>query len=555
MTRYNALSSTYCPKNLLRSCPADSIEAEVAKTLLSFVHALQLSVFRVAFGPHDGDFCVLPVTTLEKSLSCIHPCCVFLYLPANRETRKPVISQLYDGTESWLVSCHKRELGFHLNVSNVVYVIMHTRDIVPSDSLSHETYPQTRTTRVPIPAKTLSSWIQIPNFWFTSTSSLPPSYLQLQLTMQSDVLAARNRYIQYYTTYTSLRTFSAHGLALHYPAPFPHGAIPNEPLPVRNGNVHILPEDILYEIFIRCCPSPAEIMNDSDPLSSLDTTTMPWSLSYVCLRWREVALRISQVWAVVNLDFHGIYSDKRLLDLQLSYPLSVRLCINPHNAIAMSLAHPYLQAFTPCVLARLRHFRTTYVPPCLALRDALPSLASLHITCKALDVFGTLPSLTSLVTENGHWISEGLVPFNLRFYRVNCLSLHSIFPVLTAAYNLETLDVSFQSAVASFPGFPVPSEEIIILPYLRTLIIFDPVGLGAAKALLMSLKMPRLDRLSLMFGRFCNLNLPVAGDMDAMDTVKELYISTVHISPMKDDEDRLEAFLELVPSVKEVVRI
>ncbi|KIY70716.1 hypothetical protein CYLTODRAFT_172094 [Cylindrobasidium torrendii FP15055 ss-10] len=376
--------------------------------------------------------------------------------------------------------------------------------------------------------------------------------------------AARQRYVRYYATRTSHRSFLDASGAKEDETRRMHEALPLSILPgvaEATNLVHILPDDVLYTIFMLCCDSPKDILDDCSSLFSLDTSRAPWTLSYVCQRWRSVVLNIPQVWAAIYLRFYRT-TGARLLKLQISRarhcPLILRLSLNPHHpSIQHCQAHPYLRVLTRPILEKVVILRTNYTLP--AFRDCLPKLQSLHITSGTdNEGLGALPCIRTLVTENDCCIPGGIDLEKLENYRIRCASLKVVLPILSRMTSLVSLDITFYSPNFAFP-FPETDGGAISLPALQTLALFDVVGNGATKTLLLALHMPRLERLELMFGRFCQMLLPSAWDgLGEMTMLREFYLSTVQAMDQgmcEEDQQAVKEFLKLMPHVRETATI
>ncbi|KAK0479820.1 hypothetical protein EDD18DRAFT_1040966, partial [Armillaria luteobubalina] len=56
-----------------------------------------------------------------------------------------------------------------------------------------------------------------------------------------------------------------------------------------------LPTELLTEMFVWC----SSLYDRKD--SPLDPRALPWTLSHVCRKWREVAIAAPEIWSGINL--------------------------------------------------------------------------------------------------------------------------------------------------------------------------------------------------------------------------------------------------------------
>ncbi|KIY71980.1 hypothetical protein CYLTODRAFT_418359 [Cylindrobasidium torrendii FP15055 ss-10] len=104
-----------------------------------------------------------------------------------------------------------------------------------------------------------------------------------------------------------------------------------EPLEVVRHPMRIVPDDILALIFEFCAPwCRLDDISEASfpPLSSLNRTQAPWSLSQVCRNWRALALSLPQLWATCCVRRLDPWTDmdavrrriQRMLDRSSSWP-------------------------------------------------------------------------------------------------------------------------------------------------------------------------------------------------------------------------------------------
>jgi hypothetical protein len=154
--------------------------------------------------------------------------------------------------------------------------------------------------------------------------------------------------------------------------------------------VRRLPADILCEIF------QWNVEDDVSTLqffNSLDNTAGPWLPTYVCRRWREVALSYSKIWSSVSvrLPAFSINDRKRatkasfLLGLQLArsstQPLGVRVEYHDFD-FRLDNYHPVIVALVPSS-SRWKDFVTCMPPDAF---DALSALSSILPNLRFADI-------------------------------------------------------------------------------------------------------------------------------------------------------------------------
>ncbi|KAF9018714.1 hypothetical protein BDZ89DRAFT_1139836 [Hymenopellis radicata] len=61
-----------------------------------------------------------------------------------------------------------------------------------------------------------------------------------------------------------------------------------------------MPNEILMQIFLFCIPSFPAV---ATAYNALDSTTVPWTLTHVCQRWRNLARSLPNLWSYVKVDF------------------------------------------------------------------------------------------------------------------------------------------------------------------------------------------------------------------------------------------------------------
>ncbi|KAJ7578012.1 hypothetical protein C8J56DRAFT_1170766 [Mycena floridula] len=186
-----------------------------------------------------------------------------------------------------------------------------------------------------------------------------------------------------------------------------------------------LPKEILCEIFLSFVNEDLE--EDISESSSLEPSSMMWSLPRVSAHWRSVALPFPRMWSVVRLITNDFDMDRLLQKLCL---LGVQMHRSANHELSVSIVMfnksiPKTHPLLPILFAtssRWKDFslftRVNSFDSFLPLRGSLPSMTTLHTWAydqtsptTTLTMFEFAPKLTRLI-GNPHLLRKFNLPFS-----------------------------------------------------------------------------------------------------------------------------------------------
>ncbi|KAF8908814.1 hypothetical protein CPB85DRAFT_1308843 [Mucidula mucida] len=162
-----------------------------------------------------------------------------------------------------------------------------------------------------------------------------------------------------------------------------------------------LPTEILSTIFLYCSQPDRstflvnghEPVDEDDPsLDSLDPSNMPWVLTYVCSRWRQIVINASELWVYLRLQFDRYDDHLRYLGALVKYlSRAGKRGIQVHLESTKDIAvHPLLTV--------LMASSSTWLDFCVSIPyDSVCALNAIH---------GSLQNLESVGIQVTNWPDE-----------------------------------------------------------------------------------------------------------------------------------------------------
>lgn len=258
-----------------------------------------------------------------------------------------------------------------------------------------------------------------------------------------------------------------------------------------------VPNEILGEIFLHCNPAEVDI--------PWDLKVVPWSISYVCVKWRSVALSTLDLWRNIQVDY-GRRRHPRILDMIME----VILRGGDMHISMRATGHKYPAAFFELIAANLSSFK------CLDFRgsqsELMPILSLPSGNAKNLEMLdigcpGVIPPLSFL--EGATCIRELVIPESIipvpSLFRLS-LSKISYFDISATPLKSEDVFSLFNRCpvlrvcwiAVEGPEVPIQStlkSRSLTLPCLEDLTIY-PID-SAFPGFLANLIMPRLSFLEI----------------------------------------------------------
>ncbi len=259
------------------------------------------------------------------------------------------------------------------------------------------------------------------------------------------------------------------------------------------------PPEMLTAIFTWCRAF-------NDPMDSpLDPRTVPWTLTHVCRKWREVAIATREIWSSICLDFvhdkflrgSRIHETAFMLGMILdrARPLDLNIIIDHKDDIS---THPACAVLLPSV----RYWKSLevngmpchlgFLSPCRGFFERLETLTVYgrhHGGPEVIDMFSVAPRLRSFTKTSEHTL---LLPANLvefydyyPFYENTCTTLRHLV-------NIEILSLWCSSYSSALPR--------ICLPRLSQLRLeMDRPSMGTAFVTYNHFDLPSLTHLKIRF--------------------------------------------------------
>lgn len=302
-----------------------------------------------------------------------------------------------------------------------------------------------------------------------------------------------------------------------------------------------MPNEILTQIFHGCIPQfPAA----TKEYNALDSNTVPWTLTRVCRRWRNLARSLPRLWSYVKVDCRRqrritLVKAKTFVDLSKDVPIFVDInCKEGLNALQGS-EH------------RWKFLRSKLDTEACHLLEgtSFPSLETLDLshTIASTEIFNarTAPNLR-MVKGSSDFLRHSELPWTQFTELILCGSFEPpAAPLIERMTSLERVKM-----ITASVEFTVPVK----LPRVSYLSLFQPVdvGTGSIKNLLEHMILPMLSSLRIIF----ESDPEVPHDSYYPNRLHSpFHLTTLHIyveisSPVTNTELLLD-FLSLTPRVKE----
>ncbi|SJL02798.1 uncharacterized protein ARMOST_06135 [Armillaria ostoyae] len=239
-----------------------------------------------------------------------------------------------------------------------------------------------------------------------------------------------------------------------------------------------LPPEVLTKIFIRCW----SFYGRSGP--PLDPRAVPWKLTHVSKKWREVTIATPKLWSSICLNFvqdkflRGSHVHKVAFmlgtNLDRARPHDLNVIIEYKDDIS---THPACAVLLPSV----RYWKSlevvsglscdlSFLSPCRGFFDRLETakVRGLHYGgSEAIDIFAVAPRLRSF-TQTSH--APFLLPANLvEFDDTFPFNVHT-YTTLRRLVNIETLSLSCISYSSELPRIRLPRlSQLELTVNLRSL--------------------------------------------------------------------------------------
>ena len=273
--------------------------------------------------------------------------------------------------------------------------------------------------------------------------------------------------------------------------------------------IRSLPTEILSKIFCDASPS-VDFTERYRGLSSLDTSTAPWTLAKVSARWRQIALSTPRLWSTIAVtEYRRGWNDTcspSLLwtQLQLSRSSPLTIVISWGQTVLSSSLMEMLLPSSPR-WETLLLFVKNFHPQFRCIKGKLPSLRNLlcdvHKSQAAVSagVFAAAPKLRTLSIPGFDYL-----PYlsHLPFSQITTLS--TIYEFSTSGLSrLASFTALQQCTLLISDKLQLQKDTVVpfILPNLR--ILHVELGYHAGQVLEM-LTLPALEILSIGKGSLTN---------------------------------------------------
>ncbi|KAK0479829.1 hypothetical protein EDD18DRAFT_1440537 [Armillaria luteobubalina] len=294
-----------------------------------------------------------------------------------------------------------------------------------------------------------------------------------------------------------------------------------------------LSPELLTEIFIRCSSSYIEYD------SPLDPRALPWTVSHVCRKWREVAIGTPEIWSSIRLNFvHDRFLNGRRA-LQASFMLGVvldraRPCnldvtivpngdISTHPAYAVLL--PSVRYWKSLEVSRMRaDSNLDFLSPCRGFFDRLETVVLYgegHLRSGAIDTFAVAPCLRSFSKMLD---AQFLLPSNLAEFEDYDPFNTNTHATLHSLVNIEKLTIQCSSYSSELPRIQLPRLAQLELKV-------DLRSLGEAFVTSNHFEFPFLTHLHLDLRFYHETITPLVLQPISSSTVSSLTLTWTHILP------------------------
>ncbi|KAK0429844.1 hypothetical protein EV421DRAFT_2091611 [Armillaria borealis] len=259
-----------------------------------------------------------------------------------------------------------------------------------------------------------------------------------------------------------------------------------------------LPPEILIAIFT-CCRA---LHGRRGP--PLDPRAVPWSLTHVCRKWREVAIATPEIWSTIHLDFiqdkfvRGSQHKAAFMLGMILYrarPHDLNIIIHYKDDIS---THPVCTVLLPSV----RYWKSlevegvscdlSFLSPCRGFFDRLETAVVQglhHGGSEAIDIFAVAPRLWSFTKTLD---APFLLPANLVEFDDSCPFNKNTCTTLRHLVNIEILSLSCSLYSSELPRIHLPR-----LSQLR--LKMDRRSVGTAFVTYNHFDLPSLTHLKILY--------------------------------------------------------
>ena len=233
-----------------------------------------------------------------------------------------------------------------------------------------------------------------------------------------------------------------------------------------------IPLEVLSEIFIFCADSPSS--NSEPPLKCFDVTQAPIQLSFVCNKWRRLAISMSQLWSSISLRGGREYVLSSGGRHTSYFRRSIRtdmlrtwLLRSGSSPLTLGIDATWLEhdALTSCIAIMLPHSHRwrdvtltldeEHWEMLLAVKGNLPQLERFNLDVMGdpsegfdipLDIFEVAPKLHTIMMQYNLDPSEWLLPWGqLRCFHFNLHFAMSLPWILESCSNLARCTIHIYS--------------------------------------------------------------------------------------------------------------
>ncbi|KAK0207274.1 hypothetical protein IW262DRAFT_1498717 [Armillaria fumosa] len=258
-----------------------------------------------------------------------------------------------------------------------------------------------------------------------------------------------------------------------------------------------LPTKLLTKIFIHC----SSLHDRRD--SPLDPRALPWTLSHVCRKWREVAIATPELWSNISLNF----LDDRFLNgsriREAAFMLGIILDrARPHDLDVCIYYHDDISTHPACavLLSTVRYWKSLevygihgkldFLSPCRSFFDRLETVSVLDSHSRGSESINLFAVAPRLLTFLRCMKAPFLLPVNvigfiddLPFDANTRATIHNIV-------NIEYLSISCSLYSSKLPRIHLPRVSLLDLT-------MDLHSLGAAFVTYNHFEFPFLTRLKM----------------------------------------------------------
>ncbi|KAK0491715.1 hypothetical protein EDD18DRAFT_539489 [Armillaria luteobubalina] len=203
--------------------------------------------------------------------------------------------------------------------------------------------------------------------------------------------------------------------------------------------------------------------------SPLDPRALPWTLSHMCRKWREVAIAAPEIWSGINLDFmHDQFLNRSRIH-EAAFMLGIVLDrARPHNLDVLIVHQADILTHPACavLLSTVRYWKSLevfgipsefdFLSPCRGYFDQLETVVVRgHHSggSETIDTFAVAPRLRSFTKTLD---AQFLLPANLVEFDDSTPFNENTRATLRYLVNVETLSLSCSSYSSELPKIRLP---------------------------------------------------------------------------------------------------